>query len=145
MTPKNAVLTGVGCVLLLIGVLVYSAGAVKVDVREKTPGGHHIWLAVPAIVVPIGARLAPKDKLRDALREARPWLPTIKVASEELVRCPDTSLVEVDNQQEHVRITKRGNALIIDVDSPEESVHVSLPLGVVAYTAGQLESEGPAS
>ncbi len=120
------------------GVFVYNEGAVRVDVREKTRNGEHIHLAVPAVVLPAAARLVPRDKLRDARHEIGPWLPTIKVASEELARCPDGPLVEVDSNREHVRIQKQGRSLFIDMDSEEETVHVSFPLQAAARTESQL-------
>jgi len=120
------------------GALVYNEGAVRVDVREKIRSGKHIYLVVPAAVLPAAARLVPRDKLEDARREVGPWLPTIKVASTELARCPDGPLVEVDSNRDHVRIHKQGGSLFIDVDSEEETVHVSFPLEAAADTLSQL-------
>jgi hypothetical protein len=124
--------------LVVGGVFVYSEGAVRVDVQEKSRNGEHIHLLVPAAVLPVAARLVPRDKLKDVPRKIGPWLPTIKVASEELARCPDVSLVEVDSNREHVRIHKLGRSLFIDVDSEEETVHVSFPLETAADTVSQL-------
>jgi hypothetical protein len=86
----------------------------------------------------VAARLVPRDKLKDARRKIEPWLPTIKVASEELARCTDGPLVEVDSNREHVRIHKQGRSLFIDVDSEKEAVHVSFPLEAAADTVSQL-------
>jgi hypothetical protein len=124
--------------LVVGGAFVYNEGAVRVDVREKARDGQHIYLVLPAAILPVAARLIPKNKLRDAPREIGPWLPTIKVASEELARCPDGPLVEVDSNREHVRIYKQGRSLFIDVDSEEEAVHVSFPLQAAADTVSQL-------
>jgi hypothetical protein len=124
--------------LVVGGVFVYNEGAVRVDVREKTRDGKHIYLVVPAVVLPMAARVVPKDKLKDAQREIGPWLPTIKVASRELARCSDGPLVEVDSHGEHVRIHKQGGSLFIAVDSEEETVRVSFPLEAAADTVRQL-------
>jgi hypothetical protein len=124
--------------LVVGGAFVYNQGAVRVDVREKARDGKHIYLIVPAVVLPAAARLVPRDKLKDARREIGPWLPTIKVASEELARCPDGPLVEVDSNRDHVRIHKQRRSLFIDVDSEEETVHVSFPLQAAADTVSQL-------
>jgi hypothetical protein len=132
------VLGGALAILVAGGVVVYNEGAVRVDVREKTPNGEHTHLVVPAAILPVAARLAPRSKLKDARREIGPWLPTIKVASEELARCPDGPLVEVDSNREHVRIYKLGSSLFIAVDSEEETVHVSFPLEAAADTVSQL-------
>jgi hypothetical protein len=138
MTTGMAILGGALGVLVVGGVLVYNEGAVRVDVREKTGDRQHIHLIVPAVVLPVAVRLVPRAKLHDARHEIRPWLPTIKAASEELARCPDGPLVEVDSRREHVRIHKLGNSLFIAVDSDEETVLVSFPLEAAADAVSQL-------
>jgi hypothetical protein len=138
MTTGMTVLGGALGMLVVGGMLVYNEGAVRVDVREKARDGKRIYLIVPAAVLPVAARLVPRDKLKDARREIGPWLPTIKVASEELARCPDGPLVEVDSHRDHVRIHKQDRSLFIDVDSEEETVHVSFPLEAAADTLSQL-------
>jgi len=141
----RAILQGALGIVVLTGAVVYDTGAIRVDVREKKPNGNHVRIWVPAVVLPIAAYVAPKEKLREAAQQIRPWLPTIKVATEELSRCPDATLVQVDDRHEHVRIAKQGDALVIDVDDEAETVHVSLPIKVIGYTASQLASnEGPA-
>jgi hypothetical protein len=132
------VLGGALAMLVVGGVFVYDQGAVRVDVREKTRDGKHIYLVVPAVVLPAAARLVPRDKLKDARRNIGPWLPTIKVATKELARCSDGPLVEVDSNGEHVRIHKQGRSLFIAVDSEEEAVRVSFPLEAAADTVSQL-------
>ncbi len=138
MTTGMTVLGGTLGILLVSGVFVYNEGAVRVDVREKTRNGEHIYLVAPAALLPVAARLVPRHKLNDARREIGPWLPTLKVASKELARCPDGPLVKVDSNREHVRIHKQGRSLFINVDSEEETVHVSFPLEAAADTLSQL-------
>jgi hypothetical protein len=139
MTTGMTVLGGALAMLVVGGVFVYNAGAVRVDVREKTRDGKHIHLVVPAVVLPVAARLVPRGKLnKDARRNIGAWLPTIKVASEELARCSDGPLVEVDSNREHVRIHKQGRSLFIAVDSEEETVRLSFPLEAAADTVSQL-------
>jgi hypothetical protein len=124
MTTGMTLLGGALGMLVVGGAFVYNEGAVRVDVREKTRNGEHIYLVVPAVVLPVAARLVPRDKLKDVPREIGPWLPTIKAAS--------------DSNREHVRIHKQGRSLFIDVDSEEETVHVSFPLQAAADTLSQL-------
>ena len=124
--------------IVLGGVAVYNEGAVRVEVQEKTRDGEHIHLIVPAAAGPVAAWLIPRNKLGDARHQIRPWLPTIKAASEELARCPDGPLVEVDSHREHVRIYKQGGSLFIYVDSEDETVHLSFPLEAAADTVSQL-------
>ena len=82
-------------VALFTGLVAYSEGAVMVYVHEKKPEGHRIWVPVPALLVDLGVRFVPEERLQDALRDLRPWLPAIEAASHELKRCPDGLLVEV--------------------------------------------------
>jgi len=143
MTPKAILLQGAAGMLVFTGAFVYHVGAVWVDVREKAPNGEHVRLVVPAVLAPVGAMLVPKAKLQEAPPELQEWLPVIEAASEELAHCPDGPLVEVDSRHEHVRIAKVGGSLVIDVDSDHETVHVSIPLKAVAYTARQLVIDRP--
>ncbi len=128
--------------VMLGGAVVYDAGAIRVRVREKTPEGSNIRVIVPAVLVPVALKLAPDEKLQKASSDLRPWLPTIKVAAEELARCPDGTFVEVTNSHEKVSIVKRGGSLVIDVDSPGETVHVSFPLKVVSSVVHRFEVIG---
>ncbi len=130
------------CIMGSLAVLVaiaYSMGTVTVSVHEKKPDGQHIYVPVPAVVIPLGMRLAPPEDMADTAAEIRPWLPALKVASEELARCPDTTLVEVTSPEDKVRIAKSGDSIVIDVDSPEENVHVSVPLETAYRVASQFE------
>jgi hypothetical protein len=138
MTTGMTVLAGALGVLTLGTVVVCNEGAVRMDVQEKARDGHHIHLIVPAAAGPVAAWLIPRNKLGEARHQIRPWLPTIKAASQELARCPDGPLVEVDSHREHVRIYKQGGSLFIYVDSEDETVHVSFPLEAAADTVSQL-------
>ena len=138
MTAGMAVLAGTLGVFTAGAVIVCNEGAVRVDVREKSQGGNHVHLIVPAAVGPVAAFFIPRAKLHDARDKIRPWLPTIRAASAELVRCADGPLVEVDSHREHVRIFKSHGAVFVDVDTDEETVHVSFPLEAAADTVSQL-------
>jgi hypothetical protein len=123
---------------MLGGVVIYNEGAVRVEVRDKTGKNQQVHVIVPAIILPVAARMVPRNALRDKRDEIELWLPTIEAAAEGLARCPDGLLVEVDNRHEHVRIQKRSGSLFVDVDSDEETIHVSFPLAAVAGAAKQL-------
>jgi hypothetical protein len=138
MTTGTTFLGATLGMLVVGGVFVYNEGAVRINVREKSRNGEHIYLVAPAAVLPVAARLVPRRELNHARHEIGPWLPTLTVASKELARCPDGPLVEVDSKGEHVRIHKQGRSLFIDVDSEEETVDVSFPLEAAADTLSQL-------
>lgn len=148
--PKRSFWRIVGLTLLalvavfaLLVALAYAAGSVDVMVHEKQPDGTRLHLILPAGVLTWGVRFVPAAKLSEASKEARPWLPAIRVASQELAHCPDATLVDVRDRNETVRVAKRGSYLVIDVDDESDTVHVSVPLSAVAAVAGALESTGP--
>jgi hypothetical protein len=139
--------TGVSAVVLggvlLGGALIYDAGAVRINVQEKRPGGEKTRLVIPAAAVPIAMRFVPDEKLHEEAEKLHDWLPAIEIAAQELGRQPDFTLVEVQNPAEHVRITKQANSLVINVESDRESVYVSFPLKLVKSVARRLESAAP--
>jgi hypothetical protein len=70
-------------------------------------------------------------------------LPVARTVAQNLEQAPDTVLVEVMSPRERVSVVKRGSALVIDVDSPEESVRVSVPLPLVVAVAEKLQARVP--
>ncbi|MFB3922389.1 MAG: hypothetical protein ACE145_11745 [Terriglobia bacterium] len=146
-TGPAAVAGGAGTLALAAvvvgGAFVYDMGAVRVSVQSKKPDGEHIRLIVPAVAAPIALRFAPKRDLQKAVEEAGPYLPAVKIALEELARCPDGPLVQVTSPREKVNIAKVDDALVIDVDDEGETVHVSVPLKAASVVISQLESLPP--
>lgn len=132
-----------GATVVVGAVVAYHAGAVRVSVEEKNPGGQRVHLVVPAVAVPPALALIPSDILQRKAEELRPWLQAIRIASRELERTPDFVLVEVFDSDEHVRITKRGGALFVDVNSAQEDVHLEVPLEMVRSVAERLSVRLP--
>jgi hypothetical protein len=132
-----------GTTVVMGGVMTYNAGAVRVSVDENRPGGDHVHIFVPAIMVPPVINLIPQEKFQEHAKEIRPWLPALKIASRELARSPDGVLVEVIDPHEHVRISKQGGAIVVDVKSPDENVHVTVPLHMIYSVAEKLDAGGP--
>jgi len=129
-------------IALFVGLVAYSEGAVMVYVHEKQPEGHRIWVPVPALLVDLGVRFVPEERLRDALRDLRPWLPAIEAASHELTRCPDGLLVEVKDRTNYVMVSKDGDVLRVDVDSETDTVHVSVPISLIESVTERLGTSG---
>jgi hypothetical protein len=141
MLPAAAIAAIVGAAV------VYDMGAVRVSVDEKGRDGSSFHLIVPAAVVAAGIHLVPKCQLREAgpeVRDAmRQWLPVLRAAAAELRNCPDGSLVTVDGPDERVEVTLRHRTLVVHVDSEDETVQVTVPLGLVESAAGWLERAVP--
>jgi hypothetical protein len=136
MSAKMIFLT----VSLVIAGIVADAGFIGVRVYQKRPDGHNIFLYVPAILVPVAVNVAPQQKLEQAMRKAKEFLPALRIAAEELERMPDGLLVEVKSPREYVHIEKSGGSLVVDVDNERETVHVSVPLRMVRDAARDLEA-----
>ena len=136
MSVKMVLLTGT----LVVAGIVADAGMIGVRIHEKKPDGTNVRLYVPAILVPAAMTFVPEQELEQAMRQAKEFLPALRIAAEELERIPDGPLVEVRSPREHVSIVKRGGSLVVDVENADETVHVTLPLKMVSKLARELEA-----
>ncbi|HLV93882.1 MAG TPA: hypothetical protein VKS44_01715 [Candidatus Acidoferrales bacterium] len=132
-----------GIVFAGAGVLC-SEGFVQVKVVQKQADGHHINVIAPAVLGPIAAHFIPASKLEDASHQLRPWLPVVDTALDALREADDVVLVEVKERDERVRVAKEGGSIVVDVDDPDETVHVSAPLRAISGTVDQIAAaDGP--
>ncbi len=134
---------GMGGALVLADAYTFHEGVIRVDVDEYRPGGSHVHLWVPAAVVPMALHLLPKHHLRDAAGHAQEFLPLTHVLIKELKKFPDAEFVEVRDSEEHVQIRTHQGKLQIDVQAPDENVHLLVPLSTLDEVAGQLGSNVP--
>ena len=126
---------GLTVALMLVGVglawSVHSAGMLEVDIQSKGPGGCDIsGIRIPAALGHVAIAMIPGHMMGLEGPEMDIWPPLVRAACSELSRCPDFTLVEVHTDDEHVRVRKQGRQLIVDVDTYDERVHVTVPLGV---------------
>lgn len=134
---------GVGGALMAMGAYTLHEGVIRVDVDEFRTGGSHIHLWVPAAMVPMTMHFVPKHHLCDAAKQAREFLPAAHALFKELKKFPDAELMEVQDGEQHARIRTHEGKLQIDVDDPDEKVHVLVPLSTVDDVVGQLEDNAP--
>jgi hypothetical protein len=127
----------VGTALAGVGILC-SEGLVQVKVIEKEPQGHHINVIAPALLCPIAAHFVPRRDLAHASREIEPWLPVVRAALDGLSESEDMTFVEVNEPDEHVKVAKYGGSIVVDVDDPSETVHVSTPIRAISSTVEQV-------
>ena len=85
----------------------------------------------------------PKHHLKDAAEQAREFLPVVHALFKELKKFPETDFVEVKDDNEHVQIRTRAGKLQIDVDSPDENVHLLVPLSTLDDVVDELEASAP--
>ena len=134
----------VGTAVAGVGLLC-SEGMIEVKVVERAPEVHHVYVIAPAMLVPIGMHFAPRRDLSRAAAEIKPWLPTLRAALEQLRDTDDVTLVEVRQPGEHVRVTKEGGSIVVDVEDHDDTVHVSTPIRAISSTIEQLAAAGPST
>jgi len=139
------IVLGVAGVGLAGAGMLCSEGMVNVKVVEKRPQGFHLHVIAPAALAPIAVHLAPRRCLSDASLKIRPYMPEIRAAIDGLHASDDLVLVEVNEREQHVEVSKSGGSIVVDVDDPGETVHVSAPLRAISSTVDQLAAAGSSS
>ena len=134
---------GVGATMVLAGAYTFHDGVMRVD--EDNSNGRHVRVWAPAAIVPMAMHFVPRHNMQHAAEQVRPWLPTLRALTKELEKYPNAEFVDVrDNDgDQHVRISTHNGKLLIDVDQPDEHVHVACPLGVMRDVANELEANAP--
>ena len=56
-------------------------------------------------------------------------------ASDEFEELSDFVLVEMQNSRERIRIEKRGENVLVDVESEHETSHLSLPVETIYFSS----------
>src|SRR5579864_4497812 len=115
-------------------------GFVHVSVDESSKNGTHLHLVVPAQLATIAAHFATPKHFEGHQRELRALLPALKLSALELAKLPDSILVEVRDGDQHVLISKAGDGLSVEEDSPEKHVKVWVPLRAIYDTADVLQT-----
>ena len=120
----GTMLAGVGAIC--------SQGMIEVNVVERQPEVHHVYVIAPAMLVPIVTHFIPRHDLGDASQQLRPYMPTIRAALDQLQETEDFVMVDVKDRKQHVEVQKIGGSLVIDVKDENETVHVETPLEQLA-------------
>jgi hypothetical protein len=125
--------------------LLCSEGMIVVNVVERQPERHHIYVVVPALLAPVGMHFVPKENVTQAAAEIRPYLPTISAALEEFRRADDFVMVEVKEPGQHVRVAKDGSSVVVDVENEGATVRVSTPIRAISSTIEELAAGIPST
>lgn len=129
---------------LLAGAYTFREGLMSVQEECPREQRHvHVWL--PAAVVPMALHVVPAHYTEHAARQAAPFLPTIRALAKELEKYPNAELVDVRDAEQHVHVRTHNGKLLIDVDSPEENVHVACPLVTIEDVSRELNALSPAA
>ena len=136
---------GTASTLMIAGVYTFREGTIRVDVDEHREGGAHVHVWAPAAVVPMALHFVPDDKIREVTDHANEWAPLVRIAAKELRKYPNTTFVEVEDGDDHVKVSTVGAKVQVDVTNPQENVHVTVPLAMVEDVIAQSAARQPAS
>jgi len=119
-----------------------SEGFLRVNVTQRGAEGHHINVTAPAMLIPIAVEFATHLKSREKISEAgekiEPWVPTIRAALAELDEDGDMTLADITEPGQHVRVSKSGGSILVDVDDKDAEVHVSAPIRAISRTIQEI-------
>lgn len=131
--------------VFVAGVYVFREGVIRIDVDDYHGNGSHVHVWAPAAAIPIALHLAPKQRLGHAIQEIGPWLPTADAFVQELEKFPNADLIDVLDGENHVQIRTRAGKLQIDVQEPDQTVYLRLPLVALEDLTSDLETMHAAS
>jgi hypothetical protein len=147
MAKVLLVLTAAAGILLmgsgfLLAASIVQTGLVTVKIHESGPGGTHLYLPVPAVLVHAGMAVLPAliedDVWEDVRSDLGEWGPVAVEALRAVEDAPDAVLVEVENERESVRIEKVGRTLEIRVRDGKDSFEISLPASLLGRVAREI-------
>jgi hypothetical protein len=130
---------GVAATLALGAAYTFHEGVIRVDLDENKIGGSHVHFWVPATLVGVGMHVAPRHAMKQAAEKARDVLPALRLGARELRNYPDVVLVEVTNEEQHVRVATEHGKLRVDVDGDGGIIHVRVPLETIQDVTEQME------
>ncbi len=134
---------GLGGTLVLAGAYTMREGVIRIDVDEFRSGGSHVHMWVPAAAIPMAMHFVPSKHMRHASEQAREALPILHAFVKELKKYPDAEFVQIDDNDQHVRMRTHQGKLQIDVEAPDQKVHVLCPLSAIEDITSQLEEHAP--
>jgi hypothetical protein len=118
--------------------LICSEGMIEVNVVERQPEAHHVYVLAPAAIVPMAVHFIPSHEFGHASAELQPWMPTIRAALDQLREVDDVTLVDVTEPGQHVVVAKKGGSVVVDVNDRDQTVHVSAPIRAISSTIEQV-------
>jgi hypothetical protein len=135
---------GLGAMAVTAGAYSLRDGILRVDVDENGPGGSHVHFWAPAAFAPMALHFVPSRQFEDINASAAQWLPVARKLFKELKKYPDSSFVEVTDEENIVGIRTEHGKLRVDVTSPKERVHILLPLAMLQDLSDEIASRTPA-
>ncbi len=132
-------LTGVMVLICMVAFYTFQTGIAVINVHDKVHG-KHVFVPVPVGLMNFGLNMIPGEMLSQVTNDLGPHRKIVQALANELENMPDTDFVEVQGRNQHVLVSKNGGNLIIDVQTPEETVYVSVPIRSTSSIVAKLAS-----
>ncbi len=129
----------------IIGLLLTVGGVATVSLHDRSEG-IRFYLPVPLAVVSATAATAgflspfhADDLVEiDGDLDLGEWEPFVDAIFEGLEDCPDVTFVEVLDHGDHVRVSKKGGKIRVDVRDPDISLSIAVPIRPIRRTVSSL-------
>jgi hypothetical protein len=132
-------LTGVMVLICMITFYAFQTGIAVINVHDKVHG-KRVFVPVPVGLMNLGLNMIPGEMLSQVRNDLGPHKKVVQSLAKELENIPDTDFVEVQGKDEHILVSKSGGNLIIDVQTPDETVYVSVPIRSTGNIVSKLAS-----
>lgn len=143
MVLLGKIALGFGATVVMATAYTFHEGVIRVDVDETRANGSHVHVWAPAAMVPMAMHFVPTRHLMRAQEHAGRYMPLVHSVAKELVRFPEATFVEVQSGDQHVVVRTHDRSIWVDVDAPDEHVHVKCPIETIDDVALQLAAGAP--
>jgi len=120
-------------------------GVIRIDIDEFRSAAPTFICGFRAAAVPMAMHLVPDKHWRHASEQAREAMPILHAIVKELRKYPDATSSKLRIMISTSAFARREGKLQIDVDAPDEKVHVLCPLSTIEDVTIQLEEHGPSA
>ena len=137
--PILFTLIAVIAAMAVLVALMYRQGTVRISVASKHDDRGSIRLALPASAIYWTVKLIPDEGCRELSRDLGPILPALEEAGKDLGRYPNTVFVEILSKELSLTIRTEEKTLLIEGESPGETLSVSFPVEVLSEFFEELQ------
>jgi hypothetical protein len=132
-------LTGVMVLICMMAFYAFQTGIAVLNVHDKI-SGRHVFIPVPVGLVNVGLNMVPGEMLMQVKQDLGPHRKIVQSLATELENIPDADFVDVQTKKERVLISKRGDNMIIDAQTRDQTVYISVPIRATGNIVAKLAS-----
>ena len=117
--------------LCVVGIMLWfqHEGLLVVQVQESH--GSDVRICFPAALAQLAVDLSPGCCVQTAECKLKNYRPLVTELCKEMGNSPDFTMVETRDSDQAVRVCKHGADLLVEVQSPDEHVHLTIPFRLV--------------